>query len=359
MNIPSDQKKPYWHPERFQTIRPFLEKRSAIMAEIRRFFTAESFVEVDTPALQLCPGMEVHLRAFKAPFASLYADEPEVPFFLHTSPEFAMKKLMTAGMEKIFQLSHVYRNGEVSRTHLPEFTMLEWYRTGTDYRTLMADTEELVQACAHRVGCSVVEREDKSCDVTQPFERLSVNEAFLRYAGFDMLACIDDPNSHDPAPEAIRAAAKKVGVSISQGDRFEDVFFKIMFEKIEPYLGYGRGTILYDYPLCMAALSRRKESDPRVSERFEAYVMGVELANAFSELTDPVEQRARFEEDAALKRSLYGDDDAWPVDEDFLAALEYGMPESAGIALGVDRLIMLLAGAPDLASVQWGDFPCR
>ncbi|MGE5503985.1 MAG: EF-P lysine aminoacylase EpmA [Actinomycetota bacterium] len=324
-----------------------LEARTKAVAATRAFFAAEGFVEVETPCLQVSPGLEPHLKAF-----ATRLDEPlggQRPLYLHTSPEFTMKKLLVAGVPRLFQLARVFRNGERSDTHHPEFTMLEWYRAGASLDRLMDDTAELVRACARAVGADALRRGNVSCDPFAPWQRLSVAEAFALHAGIDVLASTPDPWA--PDRDALAAEAVRIGISVSDFDSWEDVFFKVMLDRIEPHLGFGVPTILHSYPVSMAALSRPSPADPRVAERFEAYVCGVELCNAFGELTDAAEQRRRFAADMDLKERLYGE--RYPVDEDFLAALDHGMPDAAGIALGFDRLIMLLTGAAAIDEVLW------
>jgi len=289
---------------------------------VRAFFLARGYAEVETPYAVPVPGEEVHLRAFRT--------EQERPdgtiraLWLHTSPEFAMKKLLAGGVGRIFQLARVWRNGEASDLHAPEFTMLEWYRPGASMAGLMDETEALLRA----VLPPVVTCRGVSTDLAR-FERLSVAEAFARWAGADVLATAGD------AP-ALAAAA---GVRLRVGESWEDLFFRLLLDRIEPRLGRAHPTFLTHWPAAQAALARRDPADPRVAERFELFVCGIELANAFVELTDPVEQRARFLADRARRHAAHGPD--WPLDEDFLAALAHGMPQAAGIALGFDRLVML------------------
>jgi lysyl-tRNA synthetase class 2 len=260
-----------------------------------------------------------------------------------------MKKLLVSGLERIFQIAAVYRNRERSDTHHPEFSMLEWYRAGADYTVLMEDCERLLRACKRAVGeGDLVTWRGVSCSLAEPFERLSVQEAFLR-EGVDLLATVDNPAN--PSPDGLRAECVKLGISTAPDDTWEDLFFRISLDRIEPKLGVGRPTFLYDYPVSMAALSRPRADAPFLAERFELYVCGLELANAFGELTDPVVQRRRFTADMDKKERLYGE--RYPIDEDFLAALEEGLPESAGIALGVDRLVMLCTGASRIDDVLW------
>lgn len=339
---------PWWHPEALQRRRPYLEGRARVGATVRGFFARNDFVEVETPALQVSPGLEPHLIAFAT---DLQGPDPEErrTLYLHTSPEFAMKKLLVAGVPRLFQLARVFRNGERSATHHPEFTMLEWYRAGASYRDLMADCVALVRAAAEAAGCAGFTFRGQACDPFGEWRVLTVAEAFQIYAGIDLLATAPDAGAPDAA--LIVAEAERIGVRCGDGDRWDDVFFRILLERIEPHLGMGVPTFLADYPVSMAALSRPKPEDPRLAERFELYACGLELANAFGELTDPVVQCARFDADMDLKERLYGV--RYPVDADFLAALAHGMPESAGIALGFDRLAMLCTGAEAIEDVLW------
>ena len=337
----------WWRPNSFAARRVRLDQRGRILGAVRSFFAAYGYVEVDTPALQVSPGLEPHLRAFK----TLLHDPHDrtAGRYLHTSPEFAMKKLLVAGMPRIWQLVHVFRDGERSVTHHPEFAMLEWYRVGATYRDLMDECSAMLGTCQHAVGAEVFTWRGHTADARRPWQRLSVAEAFEKFCGIDLLATAPDPLA--PDVERLAAAAGHLEVAPHPGDDWEAFFFRIFLERIEPFLGIGTPTILYNYPLSMAALSRRSAADPRLAERFEVYVCGIELANAFGELTDAAEQRRRFVADQAKKQALYGE--TYPIDEDFLAALDCGLPECAGIALGFDRLVMLLTGAEDIEDVLW------
>ncbi|WP_445681152.1 EF-P lysine aminoacylase EpmA [Radicibacter daui] len=338
---------PAWHPAALAARRANLAARARIQSAFRGWFGAAGFAEVETPSLQVSPGLEVHLIAFATELRGPYAGEAR-QLYLHTSPEFAMKKLLAGGMERIFQFARVWRNGERSPTHHPEFTMLEWYRTGVTYEALMEDCVALVRAAFTTAGRRMADRGGMTCDVFAPWERLSVADAFTRHTGIDVLATAPDPWAPDVT--LLAEAARKAGITPHDGDTWEDLFFRILLERIEPHLGEGAPTILCDYPVSMAALSRPSPKDGRVAERFELYVSGVELANAFSELTDPAEQRRRFEADMDMKERLYGE--RYPIDEDFLAAVA-AMPDCAGIALGFDRLVMLATGAQKLEEVLW------
>lgn len=315
----------WWLEHNFRKKRPFLEKRAQVIKALRQFFDSRDFMEVHTPALQVCPVMDAHIHTFKTLRYDVGRGRSQ-EMYLHTSPEFDMKKLLSAGMERIYQMCPVYRNAEGSRKHSPEFMILEWYRAGADYHTLMDDCDDLLKEI---LGLSSLA------------QRISVAQAFEDYADIELIEDRD----------LFAKAAQNIDVRVIGQDHWDDIFHAVMAEKIEPHLGQGgRATIIYDYPVSMAALSRKKEGDPRYAERFELYLGGMELANAFSELTDPQEQRARYEAEMALKQDLYGE--VYPPDEEFFSALSY-MPESAGIALGVERLIMLAAGAEDINDVMW------
>ncbi|MCR5872937.1 EF-P lysine aminoacylase GenX [Phenylobacterium sp. J426] len=309
--------------------------RGAITRAFRAWFEGQGFAEVETAALQVSPGNEAHLHAF-ATEALTTAGEARA-LYLHTSPEFACKSLLAAGERRIFSLGKVWRNRERGPLHHPEFTMLEWYRAGEAYETIMADCAALMRLAAQAVGAEVLTWRGGTCDAFAEPERLTVAEAFERYAGLDLFG-------------DLAAQARGAGMRVAEDDVWADVFSKIIVEKVEPRLGFGRPTILYEYPVSEAALARKKAGDPRVAERFELYACGVELANCFGELTDAAEQRVRFEAEMAEKSRVYGE--RYPIDEDFLAALAL-MPEASGGALGFDRLVMLATGARRIEDVLW------
>lgn len=343
----------WWKPERLGRRRGNLAVRSTARNALRAWFESEGFIEVETPALQRSPGMEPHLAAFATrmlpPGGFGATGETGTPRYLHTSPEFAMKKLLAGGMERIWQLCPVFRNAEGSSLHSPEFAMLEWYRTGCDYTVLMEDCAKLLSSMAAAASVDELIRGDARCDPKATPQRLSVADAFGQYCDVDLAAIIaEDPE--DPPTEALFDAASALGIRTDRRDLFEDVFFRIMDEKIEPHLGMDAPCLLYDYPISMAALARRKPESDLWAERVELYVCGTELANGFSELTDADEQRARFDWDMALKNKLYGV--SYPVDEAFLQAVSE-MPDAAGMALGFDRLVMLLTGAERIGDVLW------
>jgi elongation factor P--(R)-beta-lysine ligase len=337
--------RPWWHPEEFSRRRPHLEARGRILAATRGFFAARGYTEVETAALQVSPGMEPHLRAFSTVLEG--PDGAARSLHLHTSPEFAMKRLLVAGAGPIYQLARVWRNGERADTHHPEFTMLEWYRPGAAYTDLIAETRALLAAAA-TAGTGRLRFRGQESDPAE-IEVLTVVEAFARHAGIDLDPILRADGSTDDA--AMAHAADRIGVRRVAADTFEDMFFRVFLERIEPKLGSPHPTVVKDYPISMAALARAKADDPRFAERFEVYACGLELANAFGELTEAGTQRARFEADQAAKRRLYGF--AYPIDDDFIAALAHGMPASAGIALGFDRMVMLASGADRIEDVLW------
>ncbi len=331
----------WWQPHNFDKKRSFLVRRARIISTLRRFFDDQDFLEVETPALQVCPVMDAHIHGFKTELKNVDLSHSK-NMYLHTSPEFDMKKLLVAGLPKIYQICHVFRNGEASKLHSPEFTILEWYRAGADYNALMDDCVDMLRNVTKMLGVENYTYQGISSNPNKEWQKISVVEAFTKHANINLLDVLGNIT-------AFAKSAENIGVRVVGSDSWEDIFHAVMAEKIEPNLGVGVPCILYDYPLSMAALSRKKPSDERFAERFELYVCGVELANAFSELTDVKEQRKRYTQEMELKQKLYGE--TYPADEEFFAALELGMPESAGIALGIDRLVMLACGAEAIDNV--------
>ena len=336
----------WWSSSAHADRRPFLIGRNRIQAAFRARFAAQDFVEVDTATLQISPGNEAHLHAFKT--EAIGHDGSAVPLYLHTSPEFACKKLLAAGETRISCFAHVYRNRERGPLHHPEFTMLEWYRVGAGYEQLMQDCADLIALAARTAGTQQFAYGGKTTDPFAKPERISVADAFTRHAGIDVLATIDDDGN--PDRNMLATQLRQAGIRVADDDTWADLFSRVIVEKVEPNLGNGRVTILDRYPVAEAALARPCPDDPRVAERFEVYACGVELANAFGELTDPAEQRRRFEAEMVEKQRVYGE--TYPLDEDFLEALA-AMPEASGIALGFDRLVMLATGALRIDQVIW------
>jgi len=337
---------PFWSPSRHRDRRPVLLARNRAQAAIRSWLAGEDFTEVDPVALQVSPGNEAHLHGFET--RAIGNDGQARPMYLHTSPEFAMKKLLAAGETRIAAFAHVWRNRERGPRHSPEFTMLEWYRVGEDYAVLMADVAAMARLACEAAGTRLLRYGAASCDPFAPFERLSVAEAFARFAGIDLLASCGADGSTDR--DALALQAEAAGVPCAADDTWSDVLSRVLVEKVEPHLGHGRMTMLDRYPAAEAALARVCADDPREAERFEVYACGVELANGFGELTDAGEQRRRFAAEMDEKARVYGE--RYPLDEDFLAALEI-MPEASGIALGFDRLVMLATAAPKIDDVLW------
>ncbi len=337
---------PWWTPHVHADRRGFLLARGRIQAALRSYFAARDFIEVDPAALQVSPGNEAHLHAFAT--EAVAGDGTVTPLYLHTSPEFACKKLLAAGEQRIACFAHVYRNRERGALHHPEFTMLEWYRAHETYDALMADCTALLALAAETAGAHRLVFRDRQADPFREPERLTVAEAFERFAGIDLLASVDANGDTDL--DHLAAQCRAAGIRVAEGDTWADLFSRVLVERIEHRLGVGRATILDRYPVAEAALARPAADDPRVAERFELYACGVELANGFGELRDAGEQRRRFELEMAEKARLYGE--RYPLDEDFLAALPL-MPEASGIALGFDRLVMLATGAPRIEHVLW------
>lgn len=337
---------PWWAPHVYADRREFLKARGRIAAALRRFFEARGFVEVETPCLQASPAAEAHLAAFSTELIGPEGTRSRL--YLQTSPEFSCKKLLAAGEERLFTFARAFRNRERGDLHHPEFTMLEFYRARSPYREIMDDCAAILRTAAEAAGARRAEWRGRTADLFAQAEHVTVAEAFATFAGCDLLASLRDPARPDSAPLA--SAAARLGVRTTGDDTWSDLFSKILSERIEPHLGIGRPTFLIEYPACEAALARLKRDDPRVAERFELYVCGVELANGFGELSDAEEQRRRWRAAMELRAAVWGED--YPIDEDFLAALEI-MPEASGVAVGFDRLAMLASGARKIEQVLW------
>jgi elongation factor P--(R)-beta-lysine ligase len=334
---------PWFDKQRHEDRRPFLLARNKILKATRHWFSEREFLEVDVPALVVSPGNEAHLHAFSTQL--IHNDSSQSTRYLHTSPEFACKKLLAAGEKRIFSLGHVFRNRERTLTHAPEFTMLEWYRAEEEYRVIIEDTLALVTLAAEQTQTREWRWRGRVCDVSAEAEWLSVNEAFIKFAKVDLLSTLNKDGT------ANRDALAKVSpVDFGSDETWSDIFSRILVEKVEPNLGLGRVTVLYEYPSVEAALARTCAHDKRVAERFELYACGVELANGFGELTDAAEQRRRFLLEMDTKEQRYGE--RYPLDEDLLMALS-NMPEASGVALGLDRVIMLATGATSIEQIQW------
>lgn len=343
-DIGTDRPSPWWSAARHADRRPCLLARGAITRAVRGWFDAQGFTEVETGVLQVSPGNETHLHAPRTELIG--GDGSRATRYLRTSPEFAAKKLLAAGEEKIFEFARVFRDRERGDLHLPEFTMLEWYRANTGYESVIADTVAVIAQAAKATGIDRFSFRGRRADPFAEPEMLTVASAFERFSGIDLLATIVGGEGN----RAALAAAARERVRVTDDDTWSDIFSKVLVEHVEPHLGQGRLTVLFEYPSPEAALARAKAADPRVAERFEVYACGVELANGFGELTDADEQRRRFAADMDEKERRYGE--RYPLDEEFLAAVA-AMPPASGVALGFDRLVMLASGALRIDQVVW------
>ena len=340
------QNPPFWRPGVHAGRRPYLLARGKIAAAVRAWFAENGFVEVETAALQVSPGNETHLHAFATDLIGPGNERRRL--YLRTSPEFACKKLLAAGETRIFDFARVFRNRERGALHHPEFTLLEWYRAGAAYETLMDDGVALMRAAAEAVGTRAFSFRGRTADPFAEPEKITLADAFDRFAGADLLGTV---SGGEGDRDRLAREAERSGVTIAADDTWGDIFSRVLAEKIEPRLGQGgRVTILYEYPLPQAALARAKPGSDKVAERFELYACGVELGNAFAELTDVAEQRTRFAHAMDEKERIHAE--RYPIDEDFLDALAV-MPQASGIALGFDRLVMLATGAERIDQVIW------
>ncbi len=336
---------PWFDRERHADRRPFLQARARIKSALRQWFEGQGFADVECGCLQVSPGNEMHLHAFKTEL--VHPDLGRETLYLNTSPEFAAKKLLAAGEEKIFTFAHAFRNRERGALHAPEFTLLEWYRANAPYEAVMADAAALLKLAAETAENRFVSFRGVTCNPRAEPERLTVAQAFSRYAGIDLLAAMTaDGNDRD----RLAAMAESGGITARADDTWSDIFAKVMTAAIEPKLGNGRASLLTEYPACEAALAKPCAHDARVAERFELYCCGVELANGFGELTDAALQRQQLEAEMEKRQLRYGE--RYPLDEDFLAALAH-MPPASGCALGFDRLVMLATGATRIEQVIW------
>ncbi len=336
---------PWWSQTRHADRRPMLLARGRIKTAIRSWFEAQGFTEVETGALQVSPGNETHLHAFETDLIGTDLDRRKL--YLHTSPEFAMKKLLAAGETKIFTFAPVYRNRERGPLHAPEFTMLEWYRADAPYETLWDDCAAILKTAADATGNASWTYRGRTCAAAKRYDWLTLDQAFHEFAEIELHETYDARSTNrDALAERTRARDIQVGDT----DSWSDIFSRVLTEKIEPNLGCNRPEILCEYPVHEAALARPNPLAPQVAERFELYVCGVELANGFGELSDATEQRRRFDKWMDDKAAIYGE--RYPLDEEFLRALEH-MPASSGCALGFDRLVMLATGAERIDQVIW------
>ncbi|MDQ5951400.1 MAG: lysyl-tRNA synthetase, class [Patescibacteria group bacterium] len=320
-------------------MKDIIQLRSTVFSAIRSFFDEQGFLEVDTPLMVAAPDTEPTIE----PFETIWKESgQEHTAYLTPSPEFLIKRLLTEKLGNVYQMSHVFRNLEPSQAkHNPEFMMLEWYRANADYMDIMVDTERLIKKVFAACGKSLSLKYQKyEVDLNGSWERLSVSEAFEKYAHISQETLVNE--------SALIAEATKRGYQ-AKDTGYDDAFYQIFLNEVESKLGFEKPTFLYDYPASQAALARKKESDPRFAERFELYIAGIELANAFSELTNWQEQEVRLQQQVQLRKN--NNQPSWDYDHDFIAALQKGLPVTGGIALGVDRLIMVLADSPDILSV--------
>jgi lysyl-tRNA synthetase class 2 len=334
----------WWDKAAHADRRPRLLARGRLLAGVRSYFEREGFFETSCGQLQVSPGNEAHLHAFASELIGLAGRRQSL--YLATSPEFSMKKLLAAGETKIFELARVFRNREGGPLHAPEFTMLEWYRTGETYETVLADALALVRLAGEANRGRLTHREHIL--EAGRIERLTVAQAFSRHAGIDLLAGLAADGETDR--DRLAADAQTAGVRIAADDDWSDIFSRVLSSLVEPKLGREAVTVLEEYPAAEAALARVSLREPRVAERFEIFACGVELANGFSELTDAALQRRRLMIEMDEKERRYGT--RYPLDEEFLAALG-AMPPAAGCALGFDRLAMLATGANRIDQVMW------
>ncbi len=338
-----------WNKDKLQDKLPFLHARNIAKNAIRNWFISQDFYEVETAQLQTSPGNEVHLLGLSTIWTAPDLQNQEM--FFATSPEFSCKKLIAGGMERIFEFARVFRNRDLSPIHTPEFTMLEWYRTNEDWNKVIEDTLAICKNAAIANGAENYRFGQISIPVSTPTERITLQEAFLKYAGVDMLSTITE-NGTTNRDEFARLSLLS-GVNVDDNDNWSDIFTKILVAKIEPHLGINAPTILCEYPLPEGALAQKCQHDPRVVERFELYICGVEIANGFGELIDSIEQRYRFEDAMRQQKEIYGK--SYPIDEELLEALKH-MPPTSGVALGFERLVMLISGARRISDVQWDEF---
>jgi lysyl-tRNA synthetase class 2 len=335
----------YWQRETHADRRPQLLARNRVKRALQGWFDAQGFTAVECGAVQRSPGNETHLHAFACQW------QPEggaaETRYLHTSPEFAAKKLLAAGETQIVDFARVWRNREAGPLHAPEFTMIEWYRADADWTQVMDDAVALCRTALAASGNAALAWQGRSCSPGADPEELTLTEAFDRFAGIALPDLLDDR-------DGLAAACRAIGITVAADDSWSDLFSKVVVTRIEPQLGHGRLTLLTEYPIAEAALARPCPADPRFAERFEMYACGVELANGFGELTDAAEQRRRFVADMDLKERLYGE--RYPVDEDLLAALPL-MPPASGVALGFERLALLATGGRHINDMIWTPFP--
>lgn len=341
---------PWWDKDRHADRRAFLLARDTIKRAIRAWFEADGFVEVEPGIAQVSPGNETHLHAFATD--AIGTDLARSRLYLNTSPEFAMKKLLAAGEDRIFAFQPVFRNRERGRLHAPEFTMLEWYRGHTRHDAMMADCESILRIALEAAGSGSLSFADRTASLPRAgFEHVTVAAAIAPLLGLGVCQMHRIVETEDYGTLAV--AMREAGRTVVRDDDWSSLLSRLLAET-DALLGHGTPAFLVDYPRSEAALAAVDPERPWLAERFELFACGIELANGFTELTDPNEQRHRFDEDEAMRERIYGE--RYPIDEDFLAALAHMSP-AAGCALGFDRLVMLATGAPNIDLVRWTPWP--
>lgn len=316
------------------------ETRLSILRLIREFFWSRGFVEAETPVALYRPGQEPYLNPMPVEFLDPYLRPHR--FYLRTSPEYALKKLLAAGYEKIFEIAKCFRNEEsFGGTHNPEFTMIEWYRSPGTYMDFMNDTEKLFKYVGEKLGISTLRYKNFEIDLSRPWQRISVKNLWQEYIGVNLDDYLEI--------EAMRGLVQSLGYQAQASDEYEDLFYKIFLNKIEPKLGVETPVFVFDYPASMCSLSKKCEDDERYAQRAELYIGSLELANGFGELLDAELQATNLRKDSALRERLGRP--TWPLDSDFIAALVAGIKPAGGIALGVDRMVLLFTGARDINEV--------
>lgn len=318
-----------------------LEKRARIVRYIRDFFRSKGYLEIEAPLLTPFPTLDANITSFITAWHDGRGSRS--PLFLHTSPEHSMKKMLAAGAGNIVFLGKVFRNEESSPLHNAEFTMLEWYRKNADYRDIMRETEELILFLARKLTAGEgITYQGLHIDLASPWKRISVRDLFLQYVGIDLF----EKNS----PQDMINAAKAHGLHFLPDDSWETLFFRLYLDKIEPFIGLTKPLFITDYPLSLGLMAKAKADRPQWVERAELYIGGIELANGYSELLDPDEQRRRFQNDQRIKKDQTGR--TLPIDTELLEALTRDLPPCAGMALGVDRLVMLLTDSGSVDDVM-------
>lgn len=342
----------WWDKDNFKDKKPFLLARNKVKSDLRDWFIGKGFTEVETGQLQISPGNETHLLGLETIWNAPSGETHNLYFA--TSPEFSCKKLVAAGEERIFEFARVFRNGEIGPLHSPEFTMLEWYRAGENLHQIIDDTLDICLIAARANNVSHFGWKDCKIPIESAPIWLKVSDAFKQFANIDLCDVLDE-DGNGLIDEFAKLAIEN-GVNINIDDDWSDIFTKVLVAKIEPNLGFDAPTIFYEYPYPEAALAQRLKHDKRFVERFELYICGVEIANGFGELTDPLEQKQRFQSAMQKQAEVYGS--SYPLDDELLDALGQ-MPQTSGVALGFERLLIIISGARKIDDVLWTPFPVK